>query len=97
MKPDQLGDAHPLEFAVIDGLLPDMQLEDAPVVPGTFGSTDASVLLWLRKHSQGLSRVATTRLIMPATTMTTLTVLRFTRCPACNEWSPCTFRKEQGY
>lgn len=99
MKPDTLGDEHPLEFAVIDGLYPGADLDKQPVVTGTAGFTDVQVLDWVREDPQRaeLGLMAISRLIMPGTTGCRMALVRFTRCPSCGEWSPCKVRHERGY
>lgn len=95
MKPDVLGNDHPLEYAVIDGL-ENGRLETAPIVLGTGSATDAQVLEWLRGHPCPMSPGAARKLQQLDVYRRYLTVVRFSRCPECHEWSPCSVRKDRG-
>lgn len=98
LKPDVLGDEHPVQFAVIDGVYPDAPLEAQPVVTGTFGHFDSHVIAWALDEPERacLSSDAVARLLMPHVTGTRTAVVRFRWCPSCAEWSPCKVRREAG-
>jgi hypothetical protein len=83
------GQEHPLQYAIVEGL----QYPMDPIIYGTEKLDDDAVISHLLLVVSQLTMAGQYRLIHLAGYRSTIRVIRFDRCPTCEQWSPCDVRK----